>query len=197
MYLWNYVTKKGLTLVNAFITLYIYLTGQSPYKDMRIYCKNISKMNSWIFIMTVINWIFSCLILDSAFKGLLLNTFFSIKSTPVVNTLQDIRVNKQLLIGGHHQYISNMARIKKFDIDDILARMKENKIQPTNIIHTLEYIINGKGVGLFNDVYTKKLLFLAKFHTEKFFVPENKYLPDYRIFFVDKHQNFSKIIQFW
>ena len=59
----------------------------------------------------------------------------------MVNTLQDIRDNKQLLIDGHHQYLSYMAYINKLDIVDILARMKEDEIHFKNMKNTLEHII--------------------------------------------------------
>ena len=56
----------------------------------------------------------------------MLNSYFNIKSIPVVNTLQDIRNNKQLSIGGHYPYISYISNISKFHIDDILVRIKED-----------------------------------------------------------------------
>ena len=145
----------------------------------------------------MIIWFFSSLILNLAFNGLLLNTYFFIKSKPVVNTLQDIRNNKQLLIDGHYEYLSYMSKINKFDIDDILERMNQDKIHLPNMTNTLEHIINGKGIGLSTTGYIKTLLNLARFYNEKLFVSENKYLPDYQMFFVFKYQKFTKLIEFW
>ena len=127
-YIFDKITNKTLSLVNSFITLFGYLTGQGPHKDIRYYCKNITKLNSLIFITQVVIWLFASLILSLSFNGLLLNTFFFIKSTPVVNTLEDIRDNKKLLIDGPHQYPQDVAKMNEFDIDDILFRIKQNEI---------------------------------------------------------------------
>ena len=192
-YLWNYVTNKTLTLVISFITLYRYLIGQNQDQDIRYYCKNINKINSLIFITIVIIWIISSLILGFAFKGLLLNTFFIIKSTPVVNTLEDIRKNKHLLINGQLDYLPYLARINKFTIEDIITRMKETK----NITNTIEKIINGEGIIISDSLNTKKFISSAKFYNDKISVSESKYLPDYLSFIVHKNRNFTKIIEFW
>ena len=186
-----------MSFVNSLITLYGYLTGQGPNKDIRFYCKNISNLKSLMFIILVVIWLISSLILSLAFNGLLLNTFFFTKYTPVVNTLQDIRDNKHLYIDGHYQQLSDTGLMNNFPIDDIIARMKKDKYEYFhNITKSIELIINGKGVAFFTTIFRRIFMSLAGFYNDRIIVSENKYLPDYLSFFVLRSQKFSKLMVF-
>ena len=124
--------------------------GQSSGRDIRTYCKSLSKIHSLIFINLVLIWIMMSFILSTSFTGLLLNTFFNIKSIPVVNTLQDIRKNKKLLIGGDGKYLSLITGTGEFDLKDIIDRMDGDKKYIYNFEINVNHIINSKGVILLN-----------------------------------------------
>ena len=196
MYLLNYVTKKKLTLCNSFMILFSDLTGQGDHKDIRYYCKNINMINSSICISLFVIFLISSEVLSKAFTCLLLKTFFNMDFTPVVNSLQDIRDNKELLIGGNYRYISHIANVSNFDINDILARMNENLRYISGFGNIIEHIINGKGVLLYHTMMRKAIIDLAKFYNDKIYVSDHKYLPDFTSFLVHRERNSSKIIEF-
>ena len=153
-------------------------------------------INAIILIYLIIIWLISSQILCQAFTGILLNSYFNIKSTPVVNTLQDIRDNKQLLIGGHFPYLQYISNISKFHIDDILARMQQDTKRLPRVRDSIEYIINGKGIVLYNTLVKRNYIEIVKFYKEKIYISENKYLPEIASFFIKRNQNFTKIVEF-
>ena len=136
-------------------------------------------------------------ILSTSFTGLLLNTFFNIKSIPVVNTLQDIRKNKKLLIGGDGKYLSLITGTGEFDLKDIIDRMDGDKKYIYNFEINVNHIINSKGVILLNTLFRRVFMEMTKFYYDRIFVSGTKYFPDFASFSVHKHRNFSKLIEYW
>ena len=140
-------------------------------------------------------WLLASVVISYAFTGMLLNTFFNKKFIPIIDNIQDIRDNQQLLIWGFHDTLSKISKIHKLHIDDILERMKRNKIifEFKNLI---EYVINGEGILLYDSKQRKIFMDLTMNFNDKLAVSSQKYFPDFCAFKVDRNKTFSKIIQF-
>ena len=102
------MTKNASTFVNSFISLFSNIIEKGD-KDVRTYCTINSKIQASILICLFIVWIYSSIIISKSFTGLLLNTFFKIKPIQLVNTLQDIRDNKNLKIMGTPGVLSKLS----------------------------------------------------------------------------------------
>ena len=114
----------------------------------------------------------------------------------MVNTLEDIRNNTELLIGGPTYYLTWISSIRKFSISDILTRLMNDKKYFPDIPKSIENVINGKGVILFSTLYMKMFRHLASFYDNLMILSETKYLPDYISFVVHRHRNFTKFMKF-
>ena len=124
-------------MVKLFINLLGKLTEQSG-EDIRIYCRRNNKIHKWILICLFIIWLYSSLIISKSFTSLLLRTFFELKPIPIVNTLKDIRDNKDLKLTGHIGYLETFSN-ENFNITDIIERMRI----VSNQYKTYEKIIGG------------------------------------------------------
>ena len=195
MFLWKHLTKKRLTTINSFIVMFQNLTQQG--EDIRINCNKNNKIHSRIFIMLVTLWIILCLVLSYAFTGLLLNTFFRLKPSPVVNTLQDIRDNKQLLIMGDAYSLSYIYQNNNFDISDIIERIEQSDhFYNTNRRSKLFDVVNGITVLVYNTFRTSQINYGARFYQDRLFISPSKYFPDYMTFFILKNEPYTKMIEF-
>ena len=195
--LWKYLTNHILTIMNSIIILLRKLTRQSVNIDMRSFVRKDNVKFSSMFICLVIIWYMSSQVLSLSFNGLLLNTFFNIKSIPVGNTLEDIRNNTELLIGGLQvYYLQWISSIRKFYISDIIERLDNDEEFFSNIRKGIENVINGKGVIILSSLYMKWVTHLARFYDNLLFISETKYLPDYISFVVHRHRNFTKFMKF-
>ena len=192
MLLWKCITKEELSYSHSFIILFRSLTWQSINKDIRKFCGSRNYYRISIFNLTFIIWVISSLILSKSFTGLLLNSYFNIKYIPVVNTLQDIRNNKDVLIWANHGSISFNSKINHVDIDDIIERNKENK---THSFKQIELIIKGNGVLLLSTSQRKAYIDRNKIYQDRLFISETKYLPNYVSFVVKRNQVFTEIVK--
>ena len=192
----NYVTDNCITLVNAFITIFRALIEQNDCKYIKTNCRKGSKMFSSVFICQVVIWYFMSFTISKSFTGLLLKTFFNIKYIPVVNTLEEIRDKKELSIGGDFNYLSGVAKIFHFDIDDILKRMDEDKNHFPNFATNAANVINSKSAILLNTLMSRVFMGMTKFYNDKIHLSSNKYFPEFATFLVNRQSKFSKIIIF-
>ena len=195
MILFKLLTKNKLTLFESLLKMFTNLTMQSNIKDIRHYCQPGKKYRSIILIIMEIIWLFSALIISNSFTGLLLSTFFNVKSTPVVTTLQDIRDNPHIIPIGHHHSLLRLSSYHKFNLDDILIRMKENT-KILTIQNLFQLIVNGQAVGLYNSIQMNMFIEIASRYIDRIIVSDSKYLPNYTIFSVKINYEFTKIVEF-
>ena len=196
MILFKVLTKNKLTLFGSLFKMFRNLTWQSSVKDIRHYCQPGKNYCSIVLIMLEIVWIFSALILTNSFTGLLLSTFFNIKSTPVVNTLQDIRDNSLIMIQADYQTISRISNDHDFYMDDLLIRIKEKMNFLTTMQKVVELVINGQAVCLHNSLQRKFFIDIASSYIDRILVSDTKYLPGYILFVVRLNNEYTKIVEF-
>ena len=109
---------------------------QSCNKDIRIYFDLQNKMKTIGFIFVLILWLLNALVLSKSFTGVLLESFFKVKTVPIVSSLQDIRDNKRLMIGGHHLYLSMFSKSYKYNLSDIIKRVDQDKDNALNGVYS-------------------------------------------------------------
>ena len=171
------------------------LTEQGDNKDIRNYCKPRYRLYSILLTMLSIIWLFSSLILSKSFNGLLLNSFFNIKFSPVVNTLEDIRNDKKITIYGIRKELSTITKTLHFDIDHILKRIP--KIEENfNLTNSIELVAQEKAVMLINSLTKRTCMEIFDFYKERIHVSDKKYLPNFAIFIVHKKREYTKIIHY-
>ena len=112
-----------------------------------------------------------------------------------MNTLQDIRDNKELQIWANPGPLQFSAGVTRLYIDDIIIRIRENKLLFNPYIFA-EHIFNGEGVFLCNTMQKKKFIEMAKIHQGKIFVSDNKYLPNFISFIRIRHRKYEKTLRF-
>ena len=126
----------------------------------------------------------------------MLNTYFNIKSTPAVESLDDIWENKDLVIAGIPDYLPIVAN--DYNIDDILARMRtdpDNFPDPILSKRIAKKVINGKSVLIGNSYQRSDFLKQnKKYHYHLVVVHKN--LPDFMTYFVRKHLPIAEVVHF-
>jgi len=155
--------------------------------------------------MLVSIWIISSTIIVNCFASLLLNTYFHIKSVPLIDSIEDLVNNKQIMIHSHNitlEYIKKINTIKltENDIDELINRkMESDKI--LNILIERDRddivvdIVNGKSV-LMSDSISVKQLFQRYICVQDKIVSTGKYLFDHVAFFIDKRNIYIKNVKF-
>ena len=134
------------------------LLGQSEFKLEKL--SNMFSI-SWVNILLIFVWLQSASILNKAFTGLLLNTFFNVKSVPIINDFKDIIDNKDINIAGQEIYLKWYLAKYEYDQDtsnrlqDRVGRYQKQvkyreRYHLNNMIYDplLNDIINGKTVLL-------------------------------------------------
>ena len=156
-----------------------------------------NSLNKFSFVLLIVIWSQSASILTKAFTGLLLNTYFNQKLIPIVETLEDIYLNKEISIA------SNSSEFEEFSqrIDesnelksDILARMIEfekkfnySELNADKLKEKfLRKLINGEIVIMTGSKIVQE--FEAGWEQEKsyFQISSHKYSPNYSYYLVSK-----------
>ena len=91
--------------ISLFSDLIRMLTNQPGAKIMEWKRKSKFKnpLKKFSFILLIVIWSQSASILTKAFTGNSLKTYFNRKSIPIVETIQDIYLNKEILIASDSQ----------------------------------------------------------------------------------------------
>ena len=113
----------------------------------------------------------------------------------MVNTLQDIRDNKDFKLMGAVGYIRAVSN-ERFNITDIIDRMIIVSSQYKTVEKVIEDLINCDVVLLYPSFLKESLTFMARSYQDEIFVSNEKYLPDYLTFILPKDQIFTKFIKF-
>ena len=121
-------------------------------------------------MLLIFVWLQSASILSKAFTGLLLNTYFNVKSVPIVNDFQDIIDNKDINIACDENLLMWFLTLYKYG-NDTIQRLKARvdryqkqvnyrvRYHLDNMIYDplLDHVINGKTVLLafthMKDIY--------------------------------------------
>ena len=147
--------------------------------------------NVTLIILLVI-WLQSASILSKAFSGLLLNTYFNVKSVPIVNSLEDIINNQDINVA------INLSSLKKNIQDTNLFDQKTEKHLYSRVskyqdqvdyisnyykfgfifVHDklLEDVIMGKTVMIVHSLLRNRYFNYYKYYHDQIRVVEQKYL---------------------
>ena len=198
IFVWKYLTKNRFTLPELLMKTFRSLVEQGDNNDIRNYSQPGNQIYSMILTILNIIWLFSSLILSKSFAGLLLNTYFNIKPTLVVNTIEDIRNNKEMVPYGPWRSLSFLSKSSNLDIDDIIERMKQ--FQKDNdlpeLIELIENIVDGQTIAIYTSQQSRLLMEVFYSYKNRIFVSDHKYLPNYSVFFVHKNRKYTKIIHY-
>ena len=93
-----------------------------------------NKMLTLSFITLLVIWLFMSLVLNQSYTSLLLNTYFNVKTTPVVKSLDDIREHKELLISGIIFYFKALIIEFGIDIQHLLTRLNQDNDNTKDVI---------------------------------------------------------------
>ena len=92
---WKYLTENRLSIINSLEIAYKYCLGQScgrKFSSFPIGLNN--EMMTLSFTLLFFIWLFVSVVLNRSYTSLLLNTYFNVKSTPIVESLEDVRQQK-------------------------------------------------------------------------------------------------------
>ena len=172
--------------------------------EWKIKFKN--SLNKYLFILLIIIWSQSASILTKAFTGLFLNTYCNQKYTPIVETLQDIYLNKDITIAsGSNEFIGFWKNIdESVELkNDIYNRAvdfeKKFKYSDDNFDYQKEYLfiklIKGETVIMMHSGRIKSFLSYWKHQADNFHVSDSKYPPNYSTFFAPRVHPLAKSIK--
>ena len=197
-FLWKYLTKSRLSAIDSCEAIVRFLIGQSNKRGTMSFVDGLNKSMAFSYTTLLVIWLLVSLVLNKSYTSLLLNTYFNVKTAPVVQCLEDIRRDKGLLIAGMHQYLSIIDNRFSINIEDILTRVNENHDNyphPITSSRVAEKVINGKSVFMGNSEQSDKF-FLKNYNYHDKLVVANKYLSEYVAFYVVKQLPMSQSIHF-
>ena len=157
-----------------------------------------NSLNKFSFVLLIVIWSQSASILTKAFTGLLLNTYIKQISLPIVETLHDIYLNKQISIAsdslifrgfsGRLDYSNELKR-------DILTRIIEFEEKFKYIEYNADYfkgiifrkLIKGEIVILMGSKKVQEFEAFWEYGKKYFQVSSHKYSPNYSNYLVSKN----------
>ena len=128
----------------------------------------------------------------------MLNTYFNVKTTPIVENLSDVRQHDELLISGFAYYLNVLNKYFHFEIGDLLDRLnkdEDNLPHPNISPRIAEKVINSKSVFIGNTFHSEQFMNLNKYYYDKLVIV-NKYYEQIMMFHVNKHHTFSKKVHY-
>ena len=195
---WNLLTLNKLNIINSLEISYKYCLGQScSRKSITFPVQLNNKMMALSFTLLFIIWLFVSLVLNRSYTSLLLNTYFNVKFKPVVESLEDIRQQKELQISGIPYYFNIIMKQFKIDIGDLISRLNENKDNFPNPIYShkvAEQVINSRTVLIANTFHTEHFRIQNKYYHDKMVIT-NKYYHQIMLFYV-KQLPFSNELRY-
>ena len=140
-----------------------------------------------ILILFIV-WLQSASILSKSFTGLLLNTYFNVKSVPIINELQDIIDNKHMMVAMDRTTLINFGNqykksVNKLNLNEISKRTKLfnqkynitfKYVRDSPVVH--ELIIKGKVVIICHTTHRKEFFQKYPHLKDKVSVAPVKYL---------------------
>ena len=143
-------------------------------------------------------------VLSKAFSGILLNSYFNVKSVPIVYTLEDLYHKKRLSIASVAGSFTRMSRFSEYPdhfLEESETRSQEygNKAKlNTNLLSPKVFMEMTKGKTIILVDSLKSRTFSEQFRkfSDIFKVSEQKYSSQYSCFIVLKNENHSDLIKF-
>ena len=150
--------------------------------------KILTMITSFILILI---WLDGSLFLTKWFTGNLLNTYFNVKSVPIVNTLDDIYNNKELLLEAQLNFLDKMKNHYGFDSSKVKELNNrfidfENKYHERDEKFMISNIIQGKLAIISHTLSIDGYLDNWKDYRHLITVSQYKYLPDFATFIIIK-----------
>ena len=141
----------------------------------------------------------SSFVLNKCFTSILLNTYFNVKTTPVVQSLEDIVERKDLPISGVVQYLMLFKKnFNNLNVDSLIKRIeKDDDNFPNPIIsHKIaEKVIKSRSVLIASSFQREMFLIQNKYYHDKIVIA-NKYFQQIMVYHVKKQQPFSSEIHY-
>ena len=197
-FLWKLLTNNKLSAIDSFITILRYLLNQSNNKESRSFADRHNKRLALSYITLLVIWLLVSLVLNQSYTSLLLNTYFNVKTTPVVQNLEDIRNNKDLLIVGIPEYLSRVSIDFNFKINDLLERIEkdpDNLPDPFISSKICEKILDGKSVLIGDTEQINTFMEHNKYYHDNLVVVD-KYLPEFISFYVSKNMPLANVVHY-
>ena len=197
-FLWKLLTNNKLSAIDSFITILRYLLNQSNNRESRSFADRHNKRLAFSYTTLLVIWLLVSLVLNQSYTSLLLNTYFNVKTTPVVQNLEDIRNNKDLLIVGIPEYLSRVSIDFNFKINDLLERIEkdpDNLPDPFISSKICEKILDGKSVLIGDTEQINTFMEHNKYYHDNLVVVD-KYLPEFISFYVSKNMPLANVVHY-
>ena len=197
-FLWKLLTKSRLSTIDSCEAVVRFLIGQSNKRGTMSFVDRLNKSMAFTHTTLLVIWLLVSLVVNKSYTSLLLNTYFNVKTTPIVQSLQDIRNNKDLLIAGIDKYLSIVNNKFKIKIEDIITRIKEdpdNYPYPITSYRIAEKVINGKSVFIGNSEQSDNFFLINNNNHDKLVVVD-KYLSQFIAHYVIKYLPDAQLIHF-
>lgn len=156
-----------------------------------------SRVKSVITLFLIFAWLELASLLSKSFSSVLLNTYFSLQSIPVVNTLRDVIDNKQLSIAASNAWFSNviLPRIPSYEQADFKNRFMPNS--PSVLTpEVFNELVNGRTVLISNTYVAEMFLEQWKRWNELFIRSEHKYGANFLSFHSRKKLPIRNLLKF-
>ena len=197
----NLVNQDNLNFGKYLQNLIELLTNQSA--NQLLNCRNklkiSTKLSKTLFIAFICVWIQSASILTKAFTGVLLESYFSVKSVPIVNDLMDVHNNPELRVNAIMSYLSIIDKYHEYyslehsTTQSLIVRgeafQKETRFEITADLFDrsiFEQIVQGRMILIINSLSVESYRDNFKMWKDMFTIAETSYLPSYLIYAVNK-----------
>ena len=203
----KFCSPGQMKAISLFSDMLRMLTNQPCAHIMQLNKKSKFKnsLNKFSFILPIVIWSQSASILTKTFTGLLLKTYFNRKTVPLVETFQDIYLNKEISIAASSYLFKSLKTRLKEPAElksDILTRIIEFetifKYSQFNSDAFTKFffrkLIEGETVILLSSKIVR--LFESHWKQEKkyFQVSGYKYSPNYLNYLVAKINPIARLL---
>lgn len=161
-----------------------------------------SKPKKVLMVLMVIIWLQSASILTKAFTELLLSTYLMVKTSPVVDNIEQIEADKRLLILYNQKMLVFQTENSR---SDLIIRLKERILRAhnetgidliANSSKAITLIIEGKAVAVCSTSERIELEKLYHKWRSKWTTTNQKYLSELAFFLVKTSYPFGKSCPF-
>lgn len=197
--IWHLLSGDRLSILRSVEFIIRHVTEQAVTEDIRTYFDRKARARTAAFVVLLGLWLLSAVTLSKSFTGILLESFFNVKEVPIVTTLQDIRKNKRLGIGGHLVYLNVLTRNYKCDIKDIIGRLNKDPDNNPNGIFSpkiAQKVIKHKTVMIVNSMTGQHFLELNYLQANKMVFTGFKQYRDYLSFIIPKKVSAAKVLDY-
>ena len=195
-FLWKYLTTNRLTIIKSIGIVYKQCLGQSCNREAYLLPIELDKMLAFSFTMVFVIWLMASFVLNKSFTSILLHTYFNVKTTPVVKSLEDVRKRKELSIYGIVQYFTrNLENFKFADLLKRIEKVDDNFQDPITSQKIAQKVINSELIFIGSSFQREYFLSQNKYYNDKIVIA-NKYYQHIMIFHVEKQKPFSNEVHY-